>query len=230
MDPLGRSGLGADAATRRVHTNLAHASVPDMRLMLMAARASQPILDALARFSCAQCDAMTAPKIPRGVSVPQTVATLRYVAMDVKWLPGWEEDVRIKSVNIVDEASNMQHIYPFLRDRDIGGSSTTVSSVDRILRKAPLAQSRCESNQLGETLQRALEARGRGHPNSWTFLERHMSKSVGLRCTAVISRTCWREFWLRFGQALGTSGSNASTRLLKPRTPSQGGAATAHSR
>ena len=73
----------------------------------------RPILDALKRFSCAQCDAMTAPKIPRGVSVPQTVAPLRYVAMDVKWLPGWEEDVRIKSVNIVDEASNLQHIYPF---------------------------------------------------------------------------------------------------------------------
>ena len=89
VDPLGRSGLSADAAIRRMHTNLAHASVPHMRRMLMAARAPQPILDALARFSCAQCDATTAPKIPRGVSVPQTVAPLRYVAMDVKWLPGW---------------------------------------------------------------------------------------------------------------------------------------------
>ena len=53
--------------------------------MLMAARAPQPILDALKRFSCAQCDAMTAPKVPKSVSVPQTVAPLRYVAM-----PGWE--------------------------------------------------------------------------------------------------------------------------------------------
>ena len=67
VDPLGRSGLSADAAIRRMHTNLAHASVPDMRRMLLAARAPQPILDALKRFSCAQCDAMTAPKIPRGV-------------------------------------------------------------------------------------------------------------------------------------------------------------------
>ena len=67
VDPLGRSGLSADAAIRRMHTNLAHASVPDMQRMLMAARAPQPILDALKRFSCAQCDAMTAPKIPRGV-------------------------------------------------------------------------------------------------------------------------------------------------------------------
>ena len=88
VDPLGRSGLSADAAIRRTHTNLPHASVPDMQRMLLAARAPQPILDALKRFSCAQCDAMTAPKIRRGVSVPQTVAPLRYVAMDVKWLPG----------------------------------------------------------------------------------------------------------------------------------------------
>ena len=114
VDPLGRSGSSADAAIRRMHTNLAHASVPDhatecsWRHELLG-----PFWMPQNDFSCAQCDAMTAPKIPRGVSVPQTVAPLRYVAMDVKWLPGWEEDVRIKSVNIVDAASNLQHIYPF---------------------------------------------------------------------------------------------------------------------
>ena len=141
VDPLGRSGLSADAAIRRMHTNLAHASVPDMQRMLLAARAPQPILDALKRFSCAQCDAMTAPKIPRGVSVPQTVAPLRYVAMDVKWLPGWEEDVRIKSVNIVDEASNLQHIFPFFETQTSESFAATVSSMDTGLRKAPLAES-----------------------------------------------------------------------------------------
>ena len=141
VDPLGRSGLSADAAIRRMHTNLAHASVPDMQRMLMAARAPQPILDALKRFSCAQCDAMTAPKIPRGVSVPQTVAPLRYVAMDVKWLPGWEEDVRIKSVSIVDEASKFATYLSTLRDRNVGSSAATVSSMDTSLWKTPLAQS-----------------------------------------------------------------------------------------
>ena len=145
VDPLGRSGLSADAAIRRMHTNLAHASVPDMRRMLLAARAPQPILDALKRFSCAQCDAMTAPKIPRCVSVPQTVAPLRYVAMDVKWMQGWEEDVRIKSVNIVDEASNLQHICPFFE--------TETSEV-------LLRQYRQWTRAYGETLQRVLEADG----------------------------------------------------------------------
>ena len=84
VDPHGRSGLSADAAIRRMHTNLAHASVPD----------TQRILDVLKHFSCPQCDAMTAPKIPRGVLVPQTVAPLRYVAMDVKWLRQYRQWTR----------------------------------------------------------------------------------------------------------------------------------------
>ena len=49
VDPLGRSGLSADAAIRRMHTNLAHASVSDMERMLLAARAPQPILDAIVK-------------------------------------------------------------------------------------------------------------------------------------------------------------------------------------
>ena len=187
----------------------------------------QPILDALARFSCAQCDAMTAPKIPRGVSVPQTVAPLRYAAMDVKWLPGWEEDVRIKSVNIVDEASNLQHIYPFFE-------TETSEVLLRQYRQWTRAYQRprwLKVDASRTNLEKRCNERSRQMaPNSWMFLERHMSKSVGSRCTAVISRTCWREFWLRFGQALGPSGLNASTRPRKPRTLSQEGAVTALSR
>ena len=117
VDPLGRSGLTAEAAIRRMHTNLAHATVPDMQGMLLAARAPQPILDALKRFSCAQCDAMTAPKIPRGVSVPQTVPHSVCVAMDVKWLPGWEEDVRIKSVKHCRRSEQLPTHLSILRDR-----------------------------------------------------------------------------------------------------------------
>ena len=152
VDLLGRSGLSADAAIRRMHTNLAHASVPNMRRMLMAARAPQPILDALARFSCAQFDAMTAKKIARGVWVPQTVAPLRYVAMDVKWLPGWEEDTRIKSVNIVDEASNLQHTYHSSRkkhrklfyDSIVSGHEPTEGPVgSKSMRVEPTWEKRC---------------------------------------------------------------------------------------
>ena len=160
VDPLGRSGLCADAAIKRVHTNLAHASVPDMRRMLLAARAPQPILDALKRFSCAQCDAMKAPKIPRGVSVPQTVAPLRYVAMDVKWLPGCEEDVHIKSVNIVDEASDLQHICPFFETEKSEALLRQYRQWTRAYGRPRWLKVDASRTNLGETLQRALEADG----------------------------------------------------------------------
>ena len=160
VDPLGRSGLSADAAIRRMHTNLAHASVPDMQRMLLAARAPQLILDALKRFSCAQCDAMTAPKIPRGVSVPQTVAPLRYVAMDVNWLPGWEGDVRIKSVNIVDEASNLQHIFAFFETETSEVLLRQYRQWTRAYGNPRWLKVDASRTNLGETLQRALEVDG----------------------------------------------------------------------
>ena len=85
--------------------NLGHSTVLNMRRMLQAATAPQAVMDGLSHFSCSQCDALTAPKIPREVAVPQTVVPLRYLAMDVRCLPGWEECVRIKSVNLLDETS-----------------------------------------------------------------------------------------------------------------------------
>ena len=71
-DALARSSTGVDAAVRRMHTHLTHASLPDVRRMLQAARAPQTGLDALARFSCDHT--VTQPKIPRGVSVLLTLA------------------------------------------------------------------------------------------------------------------------------------------------------------
>ena len=110
-DLMGRSSISAECAVRRMHTNLGHARVQGTRRVHHPVKAPQAVMDALARFACSQCDAITAPKIPRAVAVRQTVAPLRHLAMNVKWLPGWEEDVRIKSVNIVVGASNSQHIY-----------------------------------------------------------------------------------------------------------------------
>ena len=103
---------------------------------------------------------MTAPKIPRGVSVPQTVAPLRYVAMDVKWLPGWEEDVRIKSVNIVDEASNLQHIYPFFETETSEVLLQQYRQWTRAYGRPRWLKVDASRTNLGETLQRALEADG----------------------------------------------------------------------
>ena len=80
--------------------------------------------------------------------------------MDVKWLPGWEDDTRIKSVIIVDEASNLQHISPFYE-------TETSEVLLRLYRQSTRAYGRhrwlkvdASRTNLGETLQRALEVDG----------------------------------------------------------------------
>ena len=214
VDPLGRSGLSADAAIRRMHTNLAYASVPDMQRMLLAARAPQPFLDALKRFSCAQCDAMTGSKIPRGVSVPQTVAPLRCVAMDVKWLPGWEEDVRIKSVSMLTKRvicntsilSLRQKRRKFCCDSVVNGHEPT---------KAPLLKVDAGRTNLGETLQRALEADGTQLLD--VLGEAHEQVEVhGRYFEDMLARVL-----AQIRQALGLSGWSAFTRPWRPKILSQ---------
>ena len=106
---------------------------------------------------------MTAEKIPRGVSVPQTVASFRYVAMDVKWLPGWEEDMRIKSVNIVDEANNLQHTYPFFETEASEVLKRQYRQWTRAYGRPHWLKVDASRTNMVETLQRALEA-GKWHP------------------------------------------------------------------
>ena len=98
-DLMGRSSISAECPVRRMHTNLGNARMQDTRRLHQPAKAPQVVRDVLARFACSQCDAISAPQIPRGVTVPQTVAPLRYLALDVKWLPGWEEDIRIPATH-----------------------------------------------------------------------------------------------------------------------------------
>ena len=103
---------------------------------------------------------MTAQKIPRGVSVPQTVAPLRHIAMDVKWLPGWEEETRIKTVIIVDEASNLQHNYPFVETETSEILLRQYRQWTRAYGRPRWLKVDASRTNLRETLQRALEADG----------------------------------------------------------------------
>ena len=165
---------------------------------------------------------MTAPKIPRGVSVPQTVAPLRYVAMDVKWLPGWEEDVRIKSVDIVDEASNLQHIYPFFETETSEVLLRQYRQWTRAYGRPRWLKVDASRTNLGETLQRALEADG----TQLLDVPGEAHEQVGrVEVHGRYFEICWHEFWLRFDQALGLSGWSAFTRPWRPKILSQDDAA-----
>ena len=80
--------------------------------------------------------------------------------MDVKWLPGWEEDTRIKSVNIVDEASNLQHIYPFFETETSEVLPRQYRQWTRAYGRPCWLKVKANRTNLGEMLRRALEADG----------------------------------------------------------------------
>ena len=97
--PLGLSLISVESAVCRTRTSLGHAAVPNMRRMLQAATAPQAV-----RMLCYSCS-LTAPNIQLGVTVPHTFAP---------WTSSGCQAGTIKSVNIVDEASNLQQIYPYV--------------------------------------------------------------------------------------------------------------------
>ena len=208
VDLLGRSGLGEDAAIRRMHTNLAHASVPDMRRMLMAARAPQPILDALARFSCAQCDAMTAPTIPRGVGAADSGPTqVRGHGRQV------ERTRASRASTLLTRRATCNTFYQFFETETSEVLLRQYRQRTRAYGRPRWLQVDASRPNLGETLQRALEADG----TQLLDVPGEAHEQVGrVEVHGRYSENMLAR--LRFGQTLRPSGSNASTRPWKPRT------------
>lgn len=100
-------------AIRKMHINLGHASQTDMIRILRHAGAQDRVLDLVRQFQCPTCEARVEPKITRNSTVPKDVAPLRYVGLDVKWLPGFKPGERIKALNIVCRSSGLQQMTPF---------------------------------------------------------------------------------------------------------------------
>ena len=100
-------------AIRKMHVNLGHASVEDLTRILRHHGAQAEVLELVRAFSCDICDARRAPKAVKDSSVPKDLAPLRYVGLDVKWLPTWKKDHPIKALNIVCRASGLQQMFPF---------------------------------------------------------------------------------------------------------------------
>ena len=141
----------------------------------------------------------------------QTVTKLRYVP----WTSS-EEDVRIKSVNIVDEASI------FAMHLSVELLLQQYRQWTRAYERQRWLKVDASRTNLGETLQRALEADG----TELLDVPGEADEQVG----RVEVHGRYFEDTLARVLAHGPSGLNASTRPRKPRTLSQEGAVTALSR
>eukprot|EP00435_Cladocopium_sp_Y103_P050503 s1907_g15.t1 len=102
-----------ETAIRKLHVNLGHASVTDMLRILQHHRTQPEVLEMVKAFSCDVCKANCAPKAVKESTPPKDLAPLRYIGLDVKWLPGWKQDYKVRALNIVCRSSGLQQMYPF---------------------------------------------------------------------------------------------------------------------
>ena len=78
--------------------------VEDTTRILRHHGARPEILEIVKGFQCDLSDARKLPKAVKDSAVPRDLAPLRYVGLDVKWLPTWKKDMQIKPLNIVCRA------------------------------------------------------------------------------------------------------------------------------
>lgn len=99
-------------ALRKMHINLGHCSTADMHRILQHQGAQAEVLGLVKAFSCDLCKSRQGPKAVKDSAPPRDLAPLRYIGLDVKWLPTWKPEYKIKCLNIVCRASGLQQMYP----------------------------------------------------------------------------------------------------------------------
>lgn len=109
----GEARRRVERAIMKMHVNLGHASKADMERILRHHHAQEPVLELVRSFECSICQARVAPKAVKDSAPPRDMAPLRYVGLDVKWLPSWKSGEKIKALNIVCRMSGLQQMYPF---------------------------------------------------------------------------------------------------------------------
>ena len=112
-DLKGESRRRVERAINKLHVNLGHASKADMIRILRHHHAQESVLDLVSSFECSICQARAAPKAVKESAPPRDIAPLRYVGLDVKYLPSWKSQEKIKALNVVCRVSGLQQMYPF---------------------------------------------------------------------------------------------------------------------
>lgn len=101
------------SSLRKVHNNLGHPTNRNLMRVLRNAGASDRALQLASEFSCSVCDNRQHPGPCLPASSHQIIDFNHRIGIDVKLFPGWEENQKIKALNIVDYASSFQVVVPF---------------------------------------------------------------------------------------------------------------------
>ena len=98
---------------KRPHNNLGHPGVTNMVRILRNAGASSRAIAEARSFSCEICTQRQRPTPCLPSSARSIVDSNHRVGIDVKLLPGWGINQKIKCLNIVDWAASYQAMIPF---------------------------------------------------------------------------------------------------------------------
>lgn len=109
--PEGRRRV--ENAIRKLHVNLGHASNADMLRILQHHGAEPQVLELVKAFECDICKSRQGPQAVKDSTPCKDVAPLRYIGLDVKWLPTWKDGYKIRALNIVCRSSGLQQMFPF---------------------------------------------------------------------------------------------------------------------
>eukprot|EP00435_Cladocopium_sp_Y103_P051731 s413_g16.t1 len=98
---------------KRLHNNLGHPDTTNMVRILRNAGASSRAIEEARKFSCEICIQRQRPTPCLPPSAHSIVDFNHRVGVDVKILPGWGINQKVKCLNIVDWASSYQVMIPF---------------------------------------------------------------------------------------------------------------------
>lgn len=100
-------------ALLKLHKNLGHPSNGDLIRILRHGQASDEAVRAARELACEFCAARKAPTVPNPGQTHRVTEFNQRVGLDVKWLPGWKTNQKVKALNLVDHASSFQLVLPF---------------------------------------------------------------------------------------------------------------------
>ena len=112
-DQEGESDESLLRVLTKLHNNLGHPSTPEFLRVLKHGKASDRAIKLASSFTCQQCEASKGPSVANPAQVQHATVFNHKIGIDVKNLPGWRPNQKIKALNVVDYASNFQLMIPF---------------------------------------------------------------------------------------------------------------------
>ena len=97
----------------KLHKNLGHPHNHDLVRILKHGNASEQALQLARELQCPFCESHTKPHAALPAKPSQIVGFNQQIGIDVKHLPGWKHNQKIRALNIVDTASSFQRVIPF---------------------------------------------------------------------------------------------------------------------